>query len=824
MIRQKQFAFLNIVGLTLGIATCLVLGLYVYDEMTYDTFHEKGDRIYRVNQSHIWEDWNDQYASNGPNLGIALRSDVPEFEQITRLLDQGAQTMRTNLKGRENTLYKEEQCYLAEENFFEVFSFNFLQGNPKTALKDPKSIVITQKTAARYFGKENPIDKTLEIRENDGSWSTFTVTGVVANVSSKSHIQFDMLISLNSISERMKSNGWLWVWTGFSTYGLVKEGTNIEALRQKIQAIPPKWAANTTERIFNQTYDEFTAGKPWKLYLQPLRKIYLSDDPAEHRFGPNGNPQYVKLFSAIGILILVLSSINFMNLSTARSSKRSKEVGIRKVLGSERRKLIKLFILESTLFVCISTVFALIIVQLLLNVFNSIAVKELSLLSMLGNPVFLVILVSFVAFLGILAGSYPAFYLSAFKPIETLTGKVSAGFKGKKMRNGLVVVQFTISIALIICTFFVQKQLAYSSSLDLGLAKDNVLQIHNTEQLRQNVKVLKSKLEANSAFTHVGRSYGIPPYIWSGDRYKASESQTPAINLSDFRTEGDYLDLLGVEFLAGRNFDPERKNDKYGVILNEEAVKVLGWGPKETFAANSPIGKYVEMTNENEDKLEVLGVVKNFNFNSTKEKIAPLVILHQDNDLVWNYQRGLTFLSARLNPNVVKNTRDLQALIDDIKEEMAGMDASILFEYSFMDQEFEETFRTEQRMATVLNIFTVLALIIACLGLFGLTAFSAEQRIKELGIRKVLGAKVSQLALLFSSEFTKLVLISVLLASPIAYFLVDRWLTNFAYRTPIEIWVFAVALLFAVIITIITVSFQTIKIANTNPVNSLRTE
>ncbi len=824
MVRQKQFAFLNIVGLTLGIATCLVLGLYVYDEMTYDTFHEKGDRVYRINQSDIWDDWSNQYASSGPNLGIALRTDVPEFEHITRLLDQGAKTMRVNATGKENELYKEEGYYLAEENFFEVFSFDFLQGNPKTALKDPRSMVITQKTAERYFGNKNPIEKSLEVRETDGSWSTYKVTAVVANVPTKSHIQFDILVSLNSISERMKSQGWLWVWTGFSTYGLVKEGTNIEALNDKIQAIPPKWAPNTTERVFNQTYDEFTAGKSWKLYLQPLREIYLSDDPVEHRFGPNGNPQYVKLFSAIGVLILILCSINFMNLSTARSSKRSKEVGIRKVLGSERRKLIKQFILESTLFVFVSTLFALIIVQILLNVFNTIAEKELSLLSMLGNPVFLLILLSFVVVLGILAGSYPAFYLSAFKPIETLKGKLNAGFKGKRMRNGLVTIQFTISIALIICTFFVQKQLAYSSSIDLGLVKDNVLQIHNTEQLGSKIKTLKAKLESNPAFTHVGRSYGIPPNIWSGDRYKASESETPAINLSDVRTEGDYLDLLGVEFLAGRNFDPDRKNDKYGVVLNEAAVKILGWGPKETFAANSPIGKYVEMTNENEDKLEVLGVVKDFNFTSTKEKITPLVILHQDNDLVWNYQRGRTFLSARLNPEVIKNTKVLQGLIDDIKEEMAQMDGSVLFEYSFMDQEFENTFRSEQRMAAVLNIFTVLALIIACLGLFGLTAFSAEQRIKELGIRKVLGAKVSQLALLFSSEFTKLVLVSVLLASPIAYFLVDRWLTNFAYRTPIEIWVFAAALFFAVIITIITVSFQTMKVANANPVHSLRTE
>ncbi len=824
MIRQKQFAFLNIVGLTLGITTCFIIGLYVYDEATYDTFHEKGDRIYRVNQPDIWGDWNNQYASSGPNLAVALRADAPEFEQVTRILDMGAKTVRKHTDGEENIIFKEEQYFAAEENFFEIFSFDFLQGDPKTALKDPTSIVITQETAERYFGDENPMQKPLQVRQTDGSWKTFTITGVLANVPTKSHLQFNILASLNSLAGKMKADGWLWVWTGFSTYGLVKEGVDITALTQKIQAIPPKWAAATAERIFNQSYEEFTAGNPWKLYLEPLADIYLSNSPGFHFFGPNGNPLYVKLFSAIGVLILVLCSINFMNLSTARSSKRAKEVGIRKVLGSERKRLITQFILESTLFVLVSTLLALLLTQLFLNGFNTIAEKELSLIAMFADPVFLVIILSFIVFLGVLAGSYPAFYLSGFRPIETLKGKLGAGFKGKRMRNGLVVFQFTISIALIICAFFVQKQLAFTSSMDLGLIKNNVLQIHNIEQLGTNDQVLKNKLESNAAFTHVGKSYGVPPNVWSGDRYKAFESENPAMNLSDFRTEGDYLEVLGVEFLAGRNFDPERKNDKYGVILNEEAVKILGWGPKETYASNSPIGKYVEMTNENEDKLEVLGVVKDFNFNSVKEKITPLVILHQHNDLVWNYGRGRTFLSARLNPEAVKNTRDIQILIDDIKEEMTQMDASILFEYSFMDQEFENTFRAEERMATVLNIFTLLALIIACLGLFGLAAFSAEQRIKELGIRKVLGAKASELALLFSSEFTKLILISVLLASSIAYFLVDEWLTNFAYRTSIDIWVFTLAALSAFVITILTVCFQTIRVAMANPVESLRTE
>ncbi len=824
LIREKQFTFLNILGLTIGIASCFMIGLYVYNETSYDTFHEKGDRVYRVNQSNIWGDWNEQFAATGPNVAEALKADAPEFEQLTRILSIGEQTMRKKSENQDRDLFKEEKSFMAEENFFDVFSFEFKEGNIKTALKEPMSMVITEETAQRYFGTDDVLGEQLEVRESDGQWSTYTVTAVLEDVPTNSHLDFDILISLSTIHNRLSRQNWLWAWTGFSTYGLIKAGTNVEALEDKIQAIPPKWATLTTQRLFDQSYEEFTDGKEWRLYLQPLREIYLSNDPDGHSFGPNGNPQFVKLFIAIGILILFLSSINFMNLSTARSSKRAKEVGIRKVLGSERRRLIKQFILESTLFVGVSTVLAIISVQLFLNAFNTIADKNLSLVAILGNPICIALILLFILMLGLLSGSYPAFYLSAFRPIEILKGRVSSVFKGKNLRNGLVVFQFTVSIALIIFAFFVQKQLSYTSALDLGLIKDNVLQIHNFEQLGEKGETLKEKLKTIPAFTHVGTSYAIPPNVSSGDKYRAFGPEHPALHFEDVRTEGDFLELLGLEFLAGRNFDPLREVDKYGVVLNEAAVKNFGWGTKETYGTDSPIGKYVAMTNEDASKMEVLGVVKDFNFSSTKEKIGPLVILHKDNDWVWNYGRGRTYLAARINPQSVTNTGELQTIIDDIQQEMKKMDASVLFEYSFLDQEFESTFRTEQQMATVLNIFTILALIIACLGLFGLSAFSAEQRVKELGIRKVMGAKVSELAMLFSSEFTKLIILSVVLASPLAYLLVKEWLKDFAYSTPIEFWVFATAAVSAIIITILTVSFQTMKIAMANPVDSLRTE
>lgn len=823
-LRQKQFTSLNILGLTIGIATSILIGLYIYDETSYDSFHANADRIYRVNQPNIWSDWNDVISNTGPNVATALREDAPEFEQITRLMSLGEQTVTSDKISHANS-FKETQMYAAEENFFDVFSFEFLHGNPTTSLQEPMNMLMTLETVQRYFGQEiNPeeaIDRTVEVKDYDGTWNTYTVKGVLADVPYRSHIQFDILVSLKSQSEMMDMHGWKWIWTAFSTYGLVKEGTNVASLERDIQAIPEKWAPPTTTRIFNQTVEEFTDGNPWKLQLQPLSEVYIAGTPDFHAFGPTGNPQFVKIFGAIGLLVLILSAINFMNLSTARSTNRSKEVGIRKVLGSQRKALLSQFILESVLFVTVSTLLAFSLVQLTLESFNKIADKHIEFLPHFSNPFFYATTLGFILVVGVLAGSYPAFYLSSFRPIETLKGKISAGFKGKGIRNGLVVFQFTISIALIICTFFVQKQLSHTSSLDVGFAKNNILQLHNVEQLGFETEALKNRLSSNPSFTAVGKSFGIPPNIWSGDRYKDTQPESQVVQFSNFRTEGDYLELLGLKFAAGRNFDASRISDNDAVILNEEALKVLGWSSQDL---NSSIGKSIALASGDEQEFEVIGIVEDFNFSSVKQKIAPLVIINMHNENVWDYGAGLSYYSMRLNPETITTAADLHHLLEDLEEELAQVDATIPFEYSFMDQAFEDTFQAEQKMGLILNLFTFMAMIIACLGLFGLAAFSAEQRIKELGIRKVLGAKVSELVVSFSKEFTKLILLSILLACPIAWFLVSKWLEDFAYSTPISIWVFVIATISALIIAIATISFQSLRVANRNPIESLKDE
>ncbi|MDW3192476.1 MAG: ABC transporter permease [Cytophagales bacterium] len=823
-LRQKQFTVLNVLGLTLGIATTLFIGLYIDDELSYDTFHEKGDRIYRVNQPNIWGDWDERASNTGPNVATALKTDIPEFEEVTRLLFLGHKTVKGVYHDR---VFKESRIYAADENFFDVFTFPLLSGNPNTAFARPNTMVLTQETVARYFGDQmgpdEVVGKTISMKDYLGKWIDYEVVGVADEIPSRSHIQFDALISLKSEHELMESSGWKWIFTAFSTYVLVNEHVDLVALTEKIQELPAKWAPPTTEKIFNQTFEEFTKGYPWKLGLQPMREIYIAAHPQYQMFGPVGNPEIVQIFAAIGLLVLILSVINFMNLSTARSTTRSKEVGVRKVLGSARQTLIYQFVLESVIYVCVSTMLALALVYLSLDAFNVLAEKELELTPYLITPLTYLVMLGFVLMVGILAGSYPSFYLSSFRPIETLKNKLGSGRKGKVIRNGLVVLQFTISITLIICTFFVQKQLDYSSKLDVGFAKDNVLQLHNIEQFGFDTDHLKARLEANPAFLKVGKSFGLPPQIYSGDRYK-SKSSDEVIQMNNVRAGKDFLDLLGLTFLEGRNFNSAIATDKYKVVLNEKAVAMLGWGSREQYSADSPIGKIVKLASGDEDEFEVIGVVKDFNFSDLKQEIAPLVIINHLNDKVWDFGAGRSYLSLKLDPNTIEKKSDLDQMLLDLEEELRSIDASVPFEYTFMDQTFDQAFRSEQRMATVLNVFTLMAMMIACIGLFGLAAFSAEQRTKELGIRKVLGAAVFNLVKTFSTEFTRLVFIAILLATPVAYLTVRWWLTDFAYRTPIDWWVFAMAISGALLLAIGTISFQSFKVAHQNPAEALKDE
>ncbi|HEY9117970.1 MAG TPA: ABC transporter permease, partial [Roseivirga sp.] len=464
-IRHKQFSILNLLGLTVGITTSIMIALYVIDQGSFDNFHEKVDRIYRVNQPLIWGDWNEEFASTGPNVAIALRTDIPEFEEVTRVHTPGNVVVnyQDNLNGVIS--FTETKAFVAEENIFRIFDFQSLEGSLEDALRLPGSIVITKSTAEKYFGTESPLGQTLNVIQGKDT-KAFQVTAVLENIPQNSHIQFDMLMSMSSF-DHIRQRQHQWIWTTFVTYALVAPETDIQQLEAKIQSIPPKWAKSEINNVFGMTFDEYVNGKSWKLTLQPLSEVYINSPASGNRLGPSGNILYIRIFAAIGVLILILCSINFMNLSTAKSANRAKEVGIRKVLGSDRKSLIRQFIFESILYVGISTIISLMATEIFLDAFNQIANTQLSLQLILNNRNLIALIISFVFVLGIAAGSYPAFYLSSFSPIKVLKGKMSNGLKSSALRNTLVIVQFTISIALIISTFFVQKQLNYVSQKDL---------------------------------------------------------------------------------------------------------------------------------------------------------------------------------------------------------------------------------------------------------------------------------------------------------------------------------------------------------------------
>jgi len=827
-IRHRQFSLLNILGLSIGITTCLLIGLYVQDEISSDDFHSNKDRLFRVNQSYIWGDWDDQMSTTGPNVAIALRTDIPDFEHVTRVLKTEPFGVSYSDPTGGVTSFIEDNHLVVEEDFLDVFSFEVIEGTNSGALDRPFQMVITESLARKYFGEESALGKTLMMKGTilEGNtakkveWQPYTVTAVIKSPPGNSHIQFDLLTSMSSHAD-IKENESTWVWSGYVTYALVKEGADLTALNQKMQAIPPKWAAGTLQVVFNQTFEELGAsGKAWNLELQPIEDIYL-DASLFNLIGPSGSKKYISIFSAIGIIILALSCVNFMNLSTARSSNRAREVGVRKVLGSQRKWLIRQFIFESVMYTFISTVIAFVVAEMSLTIFNNIAQKDLSLDTLLSSPVFILISMGFILVLGFVAGIYPAYYLSSFNPIQVLKGQLNKGKKGKSVRNLLVIFQFSASLALIITTFFVHKQLNFVSGFDVGYDKEHVLQLHNIEQLESQVEVLKNSLADNAKVKMLGQSHQVPPFIQRGDLVEA-EQGGEEVMVSRMKTDFTYLDLLSPNWLVGRNFDKTRATDKTSaVVLNASAARVLGYGLPSDYGTDSPVGKFVFRGNR---KFEIIGVMADFNFNSLKREVQPLIVYHIDNPYLPDSGTSPSFLSLRLDPQMLHSGELMQSFISEIETNLNELDASFPFEYSFMDQGFENSFREEQRVGTVLNIFTIMAVIIACLGLFGLSAFSAEQRTKELGIRKILGAKVMHLVVLFSSDFTKLILISVLIACPVAYYFVNTWLSGFAYQTPLSAWVFVAASTTALLVAWGTIGFQSIKTARLNPVDAIKGE
>jgi putative ABC transport system permease protein len=794
LIRSIGFSFINIFGLATGMTACVLIMLYVTDEMSYDKHHKDGHQLYRIASEVKDEKW---VAAPAP-MAEALKKDFPEVEQSARLLRfPGAEKMLLKYEQNEKQFF-ENSAYYVDSTYFELFSYDFKFGDIHTALNGPNTIVISDDVATKFFGNENPVDQVLKVGLSFGEFN-YTVKGVFINAGKKSHIPANLFLSMNNADV----GGWVksqtkWATNSiFHTYVKLKEGSDARAFENKLH-----------DFLNRNGGEEFkAAGFEKRLFIQPVEDIYLHSDYG-YEVAPNGNIKYLYIFTSIAVFLLVIACINFMNLSTARSEKRAKEVGMRKVNGAERSSLVGQFLGESLLMTILALVFTIVMIQLLIPPFNQLTHKELSLIRLPNIFIWLALLTLLT---GLLAGLYPAFYLSSFKPISVLKGATRNSISVATIRKGLVVFQFTISIVLILGAILVSQQMSYMSNQNLGFDKDQkiVLPIQ-TSEANASSTTLKNELLNNPQIIAAAKAATYPGIesITSMLFYAEGKAAQENVEINTNYVEPGYIETLGIELLRGREFAEEFTNDQDALILNEEAISRLG------YTLDNAVGKKVYFEYQNATQsMEIIGIVKDYHFQSLHQKIKPLALsVHPLFSLPISY----LILDVK--------SSHYSELIATLQTTWNKINPNSPFGYSFLDQDFQNNYEKEERTSQLIQYFTFIAIVIACLGLFGLATFTAEQRVKEIGVRKVLGASVSQIVTLLSKDFMKLVVISIVLSSPVAYYLMNEWLSGFAYRIDIEWWVFPIAGGAAVLIAFLTVSFQAIKAALINPVKSLRSE
>ncbi len=792
--KHTFYSAINIFGLATGVAASLFILLYIVDELSYDRFQQDASAIYRIGLKGKIGGQEMETASSCPPLASAMVAEIPGVEAATRI------NRRDNMVFKNGDLsFTEDKVLFADSNFFQFFSFKLLKGDLATALKEPNSIVLTPDLATKYF-KEEALGKLITIGNENKS---FKVTGIVAEAPHNSHFSFTALLSTSS--EKDYYNAPYWTNNGLYTYFKKNPNTTDESISSKLNDITDKHIAPEIEKFMGVSVQKFReAGNQYGYFTKPMLESRLHstwNDDIE----PSGNITYIYVFGGVGIFILLIACINFMNLSTARSAGRAKEVGLRKTLGSVRGQMVGQFLAESVVYASIATLLAFMLTMLLLPQFNLLSGKQLPLLTIL-NPVILLSALGLTLIIGLFAGSYPAFYLTSFSAVEVLKGKVRAGLKSKGIRSGLVIFQFALSIILIICTTTVYQQISFLQERNAGLDKHNVLVINNAGRLATNQLAFKNSLLTKTGVEKVSFTDNVFPGVNNTTVFRNPLTRKDHV-MGTYVADYDHAEVLKFELLQGRYFSRDFPSDSNAVVINEAAARELGWDkPLQekliTFGGDQSKGIITEIP------MNVIGVVKDFNFESYKIKVRPMIlrVSNKSNNLLVRY-------SGKAD-NIIKETTALW-------KEYASGDP---FEYSFLDQNFDQLFREEQRLGSLFTVFTVLAIFIASLGLFALAAFTAEQRTKEIGIRKAMGASVSGITALLSKEFTLLVAVSIVLAIVPAYFLLDYWLSQFAYRVEITFAIFAISSLGALLIAWITVGFQAFKAALIKPVDSLRSE
>jgi putative ABC transport system permease protein len=791
MKKQKFFAAINVAGLATGISVCMLIWLYVADELSYDKFHRDYQNIYRLALRGRLAGQEFNTANTSVPVGPAMLTDIPGVEEMVRVFPVGG-TSGVAFRHEEH-IYSETKVFGADSNFFSFFSFEWLNGDPKTALKEPNSVVITEDLARKYFGNENPLGKIITI--GNDKWPC-KVTGVTRGAPSNSHIQFNAVLSYLTIEKTLWHG-----WTSNSIFTYIRKNprTSEESINAGLTELVRKHVGKELEEGLGISFDEFLRqGGIYSYVIYPITDSHLRSE-YQGDMEPASDIKYVYIFSAIGLFMLLIACINFMNLSTARSAGRAKEVGLRKTFGSVRSQMVVQFIAESVVYSFIATLLAFLISYLVLPFFNELSGKQLTPANLL-TPSFLGLTFLLIVVVGILAGSYPAFYLTSFEAVDVLKGRLRAGARSKSVRSVLVVFQFAISAFLIVATIVVYRQLSYMQNKDLGLDRHQVIQISNSRRLGNNQKAYREEVEKISGVELTSFTSNVFPGINNTTVFRVRGKNTDYL-AGKYYADYNHVELLRLQLKEGRFFSRDYATDSSAVVLNEAAVK--------EFALDNPLESYIiDFNSEPFDTLRVIGVIRDFNFESLKNNVRPLVIRLAD-------------VSRNL---MVRYTGNPQEIIAQLEDTWRKLGEGEPFSYTFLDDDFDALFRAELRLRNIFIVLALLTLFIACLGLFALAAFTTEQRTREIGIRKVMGAPVSHIVFLLTREFTLLVALSLIPAMFLGWYFSLQWLQEFAYRTSIgaEVYIFSACI--ALIVAWLTVSTQAYKAARINPAISLRYE
>lgn len=803
--RNKLFAFVNILGLTVGFFASILIYLYVENEMSYDQFHERGDHILRVNQTFIWGDDNDnRFSSTGPGVGYSINLEIPEVKHVTRVHTPSMMPITFELDG-EQKFFKDEVLFAVDSNFLEVFTFPLKYGDPSTALDLPNSVILQAETATRFFGNEDPTGKLITLRDGE----LFTIRGVFKDDLPNSYVgSFDMIISMSSI-ERVRRSNINWMWTMFETYILLEEGADVAYVQSKLDQLPEKYAGETLGWM-GYTYEEYlAAGKEWNLYLQPLKDIYLFSGGVYNRLTGVGDVKVVVAMMASSLFLIILSCINFINLSTSQFTAKAKDVALRKVLGGSKAALVRRFFGEAFFFSLISLTIACVAILYFIPNINQSLGTNLE-FNLLEQPFLVLFSLSSIFIISLVTGFYPFVFFNAFKPVSTLKGEMKTGIKGIRVRNGMLITQYVLSFILIIGTITVSRQLDYFMNVDMGFNSENIVSIENVHWMDSQEEFV-DELTKIKGVNSASLCDAVPLYmVANGDQFTPDEPDAGAVPLNYAMGDDNYIDLLEIEMLVGRNFKLGFATDTSAIILNETAAHMIGW-PIDESILNKKITNW-------SGTYHVIGVTKDFNFWTLHAPIEPFAIFHSGSNAIGD--RPLTRVMLK-----VAGTNEQLAEIDKRLEEKWGeFVPNRPYESVVFSDHLSRVYASEDRFGDVLSFFSALTIIIASLGLFGIVVFSIEQKLKEIGVRKVLGASIASLVMLFSKSYIKLLLVAFFIAAPFGYFFMEQWLSDFEYRIPMSPFIFVSAFGLLFLISLGISIFHTTKASLMNPAEVLKDE